>query len=202
MKRVIFATKNKDKLKEIKEFFSDLTDISWLSFNDFKDYPEINEDQSSIEENSQKKAIKVSRLYNLPSLADDTGLFVDYLNGEPGVYSARWAGPGCSYMDNNKKLLEKLMGVPFEKRTAVFRCAITLALPDGFFITELGEIKGYISFEMKGKNGFGYDPVFFVPEIGKTFAELSIYEKNRVSHRFKALEKIKPHIIKLVLNNV
>lgn len=200
MKKIIFATKNKDKLKEIKEFFSDLKEVLWLSFNDFNNYPDVLEDRDTIEGNSQKKAISISKFYNLPSLADDTGLFVDYLNGEPGVFSARWAGSGCSYLDNNRKLLDKLKDVPIEKRTAVFRCAITFALPNGFYITEVGEIRGYIAFEMKGSNGFGYDPVFLVPELGKTLAELSLEQKNKISHRFKALEKIKPHIIKFILD--
>lgn len=198
MKKIVFATRNQDKIKEIKRFFIEMENIRWFSFNDFNDYPTIVEDQPTIEANSQKKALTVAKFYSLPSLADDTGLFVDYLGGEPGVYSSRWAGEGCTYLDNNRKLLEKLKGVPFEKRTATFKCALTFALPDGFFVTEVGEIKGYIALEMKGENGFGYDPLFWVPEVGKTFAELSLEEKNKISHRFRAFQKIRPHIVKFL----
>ncbi|MCX7905867.1 MAG: hypothetical protein N2446_04110, partial [Elusimicrobiales bacterium] len=129
-----------------------------------------------------------------PALADDSGLFVDKLNGEPGVFSARWAGKGCSYLDNNKKLLERLHGIDFKERTAKFRCAITFAFPDGRFITEVGELEGYILDKMRGANGFGYDPLFFVIEKNKTLAEMSSCEKNKLSHRYKALIKIKPYI--------
>ncbi|MCX7641619.1 MAG: RdgB/HAM1 family non-canonical purine NTP pyrophosphatase [Elusimicrobiales bacterium] len=198
MKKIIFATKNKDKLKEIKSFFSDIREIEWLSFIDFPDFPDVEEDQATIEDNSQKKAITVAKYYNIPAVSDDSGLFVDKLGGEPGVFSARWAGKGCSYFDNNKKLIEKLHGVEFEERTATFKCAITLAFPNGRFITKVGELKGYILYEMKGTNGFGYDPLFYVPNMKKTLAEMSLEEKNTLSHRFQALLKIKPYIIKMV----
>lgn len=198
MKKIIFATKNRDKIKEIKKFFSDIEGIEWLSVADFKDMPDVVEDELTIEKNSQKKAIEIARFTNIASLADDSGLFVDFLNGEPGVFSARWAGNGCSYLDNNMKLLEKLKGVEFEKRTAVFRCALTLAFPDGYYVTEIGEVKGYILTEMRGNKGFGYDPLFWIKEKNKTFAEMDLEEKNSLSHRYLAMLKIKPHIIKFI----
>lgn len=194
MKEIVLASRNNDKIREIRNFFSDLKNIKWLSLNDFDSFPEVVEDQLTIEGNSQKKAVEIASYFKIPALADDSGLFVDWLGGEPGIYSSRWAGPGCSYMDNNIKLLEALKGVRWEKRTATFRCAITLAFPDGFYITEVGEVRGYILDEMRGDNGFGYDPVFWLPHLQKTFAQLSIEEKNRVSHRFKALEKMKKHL--------
>lgn len=197
MVRIIFATKNKDKIKEIVNFFSDLKQVKWLSFNDFDSFPDVIEDSDTIEGNSIKKAVEVADYFKIPALADDSGLFVDWLGGSPGVYSSRWAGPGCSYKDNNIKLLESLKGVKWEDRTATFRCAVTLAFPDGKYITEVGEVSGYILNEMKGDKGFGYDPLFWVPNLNKTFAEMDIEEKNRISHRFRALEKIKPHIYKI-----
>ena len=197
MIEIVFATRNRDKIREIENFFSDLKGIRWFSFNDFENFPDVVEDQPTIEGNSRKKAIEVANYFKMPALADDSGVFVDWLGGLPGVYSSRWAGVGCSYRDNNIKMINSLKGVKWEDRTAVFRCALTLAFPDGRYITEVGEIRGYILDEMRGENGFGYDPLFWVPELGKTFAEMSIEEKNRVSHRFRALEKIKKHIVDL-----
>ncbi|MGC8867200.1 MAG: RdgB/HAM1 family non-canonical purine NTP pyrophosphatase [Elusimicrobiales bacterium] len=196
VKKIVFATKNNDKFREIKKFFSDIKDIEWLSFLDFSDFPNVVEDQPTIEANSRKKAVEISRFYGIAALADDTGLFVDFLDGKPGVFSARWAGEGSRYIDNNLKLLDKLKGVDFEKRTASFKCAVSFALPDGECITEVGEIRGYILNEMRGDGGFGYDPLFWVKEKNKTFAQMSIDEKNSISHRAKALLKIKPHILR------
>ncbi len=196
IKKIVFATKNRDKLREIKKILWDVEDIQWLCFLDFDNFPDVIEDRPTIEENSRKKAVEVSSFYGMAAVADDSGLFVDFLNGEPGVFSARWAGKGCSYKDNNLKLLDKLRGVSFEKRTATFRCAISFALPDGRCITEVGEIGGYILNEMRGEGGFGYDPLFWVKDKNKTFAEMSLDEKNSISHRAKALLKIKPYILK------
>jgi len=190
--KLIIATRNKDKFREIKEILKDLTEkIEILSLNDFPDFPKIIEDGKTLEENAIKKAKTASEILKLPAIGEDTGLEVEYLKGAPGVYSARFAGPGCSYNDNNKKLLSLLEGVPFEKRKAKFRCVVCLIQPGEEPKLVEGAIEGFILTEPKGKNGFGYDPVFFVPEYKKTFAELPLEVKNRISHRSIAFRKIK-----------
>lgn len=199
LKEIILATKNKDKIREIKNIIKGY-DVKIKTFLDFNDFIDIEEDRLTIEENSQKKAIEISKHKRLYAIADDTGLFVDALNGRPGVYSSRYAGKNASYIDNNIKLLKELEGIKTEKRTATFRCAITLAGPSGKYITVVGEIKGYILNEMKGNNGFGYDPLFYIPEYDMTFAQMPLELKNKISHRADALNKIKPYLIDLIKN--
>lgn len=195
--KLVIGTKNKNKLREIKEIMSDLP-LEVVSLDEFPGIPDIVEDGKTLEENAVKKARESCLLTKSLTLADDTGLEVDCLNGEPGVYSARFAGPGCSYADNNKKLLSLLKAVPEKQRTARFRCVAAVAEPGGKVVTFEGRIEGYIINEMRGGNGFGYDPVFFIPEYNKTFAELTLEEKNRISHRALAVKGAKKLIIDII----
>ncbi len=195
--KIILATRNQHKIEEIKKILAD-PQIEILTLEDFPEVPEIEETGKTLEENAVLKAKKVFSVTGIPALADDSGLEVDALNGAPGVVSARFAGPGCSYKDNNLKLLRLLKGIPREKRGAIFRCVVALALSqDDIRIVE-GKVKGIITESEIGESGFGYDPVFFHPESGKTFAELERGEKNRISHRGIAFGKAKVLIKKLV----
>ena len=151
-----------------------------------------------MQENSIKKAVTVSKLTNLITLADDTGLEVKALNGQPGVYSARFAGPGCTYSDNNKKLIEMMKDVPEEQRAAKFICVITIAKPTGDYYLMEGALRGIITTHEQGKNGFGYDPIFLVPQFNKTLAELDFDTKNKSSHRYKAINKSKKILVELI----
>lgn len=198
--QIMLATRNKDKIREIKEILS--CEVEIKTFLDYPDAPSVIEDKDSIEANSQKKAIEIARFTGLYSIADDSGLFVDALGFSPGVYSSRWAGEGCSYRDNNLKLLNMLKGVKWEDRKASFKCAITIASPDGRFHTEVGEVRGYILEEMRGENGFGYDPLFFVKDFNSTFAQMPPELKNKISHRAKALKLIKPYLEKVIYYGV
>lgn len=186
--KMILASQNKHKLKEIEkitaDFGIDLVPLYEVGLGDL----EVVEDRDTFEGNSEKKAREVMEASGLPAVADDSGLMVDALDGAPGVYSARFSGPGATYDSNNEKLLELLADVPWEKRTARFVSVITAVYPDGETLTARGEIEGFIAFERKGSGGFGYDPLFYVPELDKTFAELTETEKNAVSHRARALE--------------
>ncbi|MEW6040601.1 MAG: XTP/dITP diphosphatase [Elusimicrobiota bacterium] len=186
--KLVIATNNKDKFREINAILKETlgSRLKIISLSDFN-IPPVIEDGKTLKENAVKKANEVSRATGLITLAEDTGLEVDYLNGEPGVYSARYAGPGKSYSDNNKKLLSKLKGIPFEKRTAQFRCVAAIVFPDGDIQTAEGIIKGTLTDKERGTAGFGYDPVFLVPEYNKTFAELPLETKNKISHRSKAI---------------
>ncbi len=189
-REIILATKNRHKAEEIKSILKDL-DIKIIPMTSFPDYPVTIEDGVTLEENAIKKAKEAAEFFKRWTIADDSGLEVDYLNGRPGVYSARYAGKNCSYDDNNKKLLAELKNVPEEKRTANFRTVIAVASPDGRLFLADGKIFGTIKGHAVGTDGFGYDPVFYVPEYGKTFAELSYEIKNSLSHRAEALRKIK-----------
>ncbi|NLL75674.1 MAG: XTP/dITP diphosphatase [Clostridiales bacterium] len=194
-KRVIFATGNADKMKEIKEI---LADTGWEIFSMKEmglDIP-IEENGATYEENAIIKAKAVAEICGEIVLADDSGLEIDYLNKEPGIYSARYMGEDTSYRIKNANLIERLSGVPDEKRTARFVCAIAADFPNGEVITTRGVIEGRIGYEERGKNGFGYDPIFYLPELGKTTAELSDDDKNSISHRGKALRKIKEELKK------
>ncbi|MDR2860548.1 MAG: XTP/dITP diphosphatase [Elusimicrobiota bacterium] len=197
MKEFILATGNKHKVQEIQEILKDW-DIKIIPLSDFDDFPKTIEDGKTLEENAVKKAKEAAQFFNKTAIADDTGLEVSYLNGAPGVYSARYAGEPCSYEDNNNKLLKELSGVPQDKRTACFRCVIAIAKPNGDIKTAEGKIDGIISEKISGDKGFGYDPIFFVPQYNKTFAQLSSSEKNKISHRAKALLAAK-EIIKTIL---
>ena len=195
MNRIVFATGNENKMKEIREILGDLnTEI--ISLKQAGIDVEIIEDGKSFEENALIKARAIWKETKGIVLADDSGLEVDYLNGEPGIYSARYLGEDTSYDIKNKAIIDRLEGVPDEKRTARFVCVIAAVFPDGTELTTRGTIEGIIGYEQKGNNGFGYDPIVYVPELKKTTAELSMEEKNEISHRGNALRKMKKNIIK------
>jgi len=189
VQKLVLATRNSDKVKEIRELLN-LPDIEILALDEFPDAPEVAEDGATLEENAIKKAEGIAKYTGLPAVADDTGLEVDYLNGEPGVYSSRYAGEGASYSDNVEKLLRQLAGVPWERRMARFRCVVALCT-EGESQTVEGTCDGFITESPHGRGGFGYDPVFYVPEYGSTFAEMDLELKNRISHRGKAFRKLK-----------
>lgn len=193
MEKLIFATGNESKMKEIRMILGDL-DYEILSLKEAGIKADIVENGMTFEENAVIKATTISKIANCLVLADDSGLEVDYMDKMPGIYSARWMGEDTSYRVKNQKIIDNLEGVPEEKRTARFVCAIAAAFPDGRVITKRGTIEGIIGYEEKGENGFGYDPIFFVPEYGKTTAELSPEEKNEISHRGKALRLIKEEL--------
>lgn len=186
--KIILATHNKDKLLEMKNVLNDVN-AEFLSLDDFPQIGEIVEDGTTIEENALIKAKKVHSMTGFYSLADDTGLEVDVLGGKPGVYSARYAGENCSYMDNVNKLLFNMKGISDNKRHAQFRTVIAF-IGDDMELTAQGVVKGMITKEPKGLGGFGYDPVFYVPNYGKTYSEMSIIEKNKSSHRSKAIQEM------------
>lgn len=190
--KIVVATNNEDKLNEIKMLLNNLK-LNILSKNDFMDFPEMEETGDSLKANALLKARGTFQATGLPSIADDTGLEVSELNGAPGVYSSRYAGTSASYEDNVRKLLNEMENVPIERRGAQFRCAI--AFVDGEHEFTIEDVcKGIIIHSPQGKDGFGYDPIFFVPEYGKSFAEMSPELKNNISHRGKALTKIKPYL--------
>lgn len=193
MKKIIFATGNENKMVEIRMILADCG-YEIISMKEAGIDVDIVEDGKTFEENAVIKATAISRLPQAADcvvLADDSGLEIDYLNKEPGIYSARYEGVDTPYSVKNQILIDRLAGVPDEKRTARFVCAIAAAFPDGRVETRRGTIEGRISYAPAGENGFGYDPIFYVPEFGKTTAELSPEEKNKVSHRGRALEMIK-----------
>jgi XTP/dITP diphosphohydrolase len=171
-------------------------DLRILALNDFPDVPDIEEDGKTFTENAFKKARFYSKYFGELILADDSGLEVDFLTGLPGIYSARYAGEGASHQENNRKLLREMEGVPISKRGARFRCVIAIVSQDGREAITDGSCLGKIGFKEVGKKGFGYDPLFILPQYGKTMAQLSLEEKNRISHRGKALRKLRK-----ILNN-
>jgi XTP/dITP diphosphohydrolase len=187
--RLLLATRNRHKTKEISSLLSGAS-VEVVCLEDFPALKEVDEDRPTLEGNAEKKARENAAGSGLWALADDTGLEVEALNGAPGVYSARYAGEGCSYEDNCRKLLGALAGVPAEKRTAAFRTVMALCSPDGKVILEDGRLEGSITEAPRGTDGFGYDPIFQVTKLGKTLAELTLEEKNRISHRAIALEKM------------
>lgn len=196
MQQIIFATGNEGKMKEIRRILANLIvngeETQILSMKQAGLNPDIVEDGKSFEENAVIKAKAVAELVkDAIVLADDSGLVVDYLNGEPGIYSARYLGEDTPYSVKNAYLIERLKGVEDEKRTARFVCAIAAVLPGGEVLCETADIEGRIGYEPKGSNGFGYDPIFYVPAYGKTTAELSEEEKNEISHRGKALRALR-----------
>lgn len=188
--RIIFATGNEGKMREIRMILSDLG-LEILSMKEAGISADIVEDGETFEANAKIKACAIAALCGDIVLADDSGLEIDALNGEPGVYSARYMGEDTSYTIKNKNLIDRLEGVPDEKRTARFVCAIAAALPDGRVLETKAAMEGRIGYEERGENGFGYDPIFMLPEYGKTTAELPAEEKNGLSHRGKALRMMK-----------
>lgn len=189
-KQIVFATGNAGKVKEIRAILGDLG-FEVLSMKEAGISTDIEENGKTYEENALIKAREVAKYTDAIVMADDSGLEIDYLNCEPGIYSARYMGEDTSYTIKNNNLIERLNGVPDEERTARFVCAIAAVLPDGEELTTRGIIEGRIGYEEAGENGFGYDPIFYVPKFGKTTAQLSPEEKNQVSHRGKALEAMK-----------
>lgn len=188
--KTVFATGNAGKMKEIRMILAD-ADVEILSMKEAGIVADIVENGTTFAENALIKARACARLTGLLALADDSGLVVDYLNGEPGIYSARYMGENTSYHMKNHNLIERLAGVPDEKRTARFVCAIAAVFPDGRELVTEGTMEGRIGYEEKGENGFGFDPVFYVPEYGLTSAEMNAEQKNAASHRGKALQKMK-----------
>ncbi len=195
--RILIGTTNPNKLKEICEILRDLP-VELIGPEKFAPLPEVVEDGKSFHENAVKKATEWARATAQWTMAEDSGLEVDALGGEPGVLSARYAGEGATYEANNLKLLKALEGVPMERRTARFRCAIALAGPDGLVFVVEDECAGLIAEESRGEHGFGYDPVFYLPEYGKTFAELGPEIKNQISHRTRALRKFREKLLTLI----
>jgi XTP/dITP diphosphohydrolase len=193
VKKLILATNNIHKISELTAILSGLN-LEILSAKNFPDFPEVEETGETMLENAILKVRAVWEKFHLPAVADDTGLEVDYLGGAPGVYSARFAGPGCSFADNNRKLLALLDNVPDEERGACFKCVISFADETGAITSVEGILKGKIASYPSGKHGFGYDPIFIVEGTGKTLAELPAVEKNKISHRSRALAKIRPVI--------
>ena len=191
MIEILFATSNAGKAKEVQAMFSDL-DVDVKTLREEGIDVEIEENGQTFAENALIKAKAIAGMTDKIVLADDSGLVVDYLNGEPGIYSARYLGEDTSYDVKNKALLGRLEGVPDEKRTARFVCAVAAAFPDRETVTVRGTIEGRIGYAQEGENGFGYDPIFVLPERGCTTAQLDPVEKNRISHRGRALKKIKP----------
>ena len=190
MKELLVATGNKGKLREFAELLKGVVDTI-LSPADFPGLPEVEEDGATFEENAIKKARSAALFTGCPVLADDSGLSVDYLNGSPGVYSARYAGEGASDANNNALLLRELAGVPVERRSAAFHCVIALCQPDGSCRTFDGSLPGVILESPRGEGGFGYDPLFLVPEYNQTFSELPLEIKNGISHRGRAMQLLK-----------
>ncbi|KGK91506.1 purine NTP phosphatase [Desulfosporosinus sp. HMP52] len=189
--RIVLATQNKGKIRELQELLGD-ADIEVLSLKDIEDWEEVEENGITFAENAALKAKAAVKKTGLIALADDSGLEVDALAGSPGVYSARFAGEPKDDERNNDKLLQELKGVADSQRQARFRCALVIATPDGKeFLTE-GTVEGQILTERRGKDGFGYDPLFFVSEYQRTMAELTLSEKNRLSHRAQAFRKAIP----------
>ena len=186
--KILLATHNKNKIIEITHALQG-SGHEVLSLDDFPDLPDVIEDGDTLEHNSLKKARELFEYSGITTLADDTGLEVDALNGEPGVYSARWAGEGCTYKDNCDKMLREMKGIPSGKRNAAFRCVITI-YGDGILETASGELKGKITEYAQGEKGFGYDPVFMPNGYNVTLAEMDLEEKSRISHRGLAVKKM------------
>lgn len=188
--KIIFATGNENKLREIRQITENMG-IEIESMKDAGYYTEVEETGTTFEENAYLKASAIAKKCNLPTLADDSGLEIDYLNKEPGIYSSRFMGEDTPYPVKNAELLRRMEGVPDEKRTARFVCAICLVRPDGSSETVKATMEGRVAYKIAGENGFGYDPIFFLPERGCTSAELSPEEKNEISHRGKALRMMR-----------
>lgn len=196
LKKIVFATGNKGKVKEIQMILADLG-VEVTTMKEEGIFVDVDENGTTYEENAMIKAREVAKHTDAIVMADDSGLEIDHLNKEPGIYSARYMGEDTSYRIKNANLIERLSGVADEERTARFVCAIAAVLPDGRELTSRGVIEGRIGYEEKGENGFGYDPIFYVPEFGKTTAQLTEEEKNKVSHRGRALEIMKEELKKI-----
>lgn len=190
MKRILFASRNRGKVSEIKAMLKDIG-VTLLSLDDYPDLPEVCEDGDSFLENALLKARAIARLTGEPVLADDSGLEVAALGGAPGIYSSRYAGEDANDAENIRKLLDELREVSAAERKAAFRCVLVLCQPDGSYRSFEGRWEGRITEEPFGRGGFGYDPVFFLPDRGVTVAELPAEIKNRISHRAQAFGELK-----------
>ncbi|PSL44017.1 XTP/dITP diphosphohydrolase [Salsuginibacillus halophilus] len=188
MRQVLIATNNEGKAAEFREMLQDRAEV--LTLKDVPAAPEAEETGATFQENAAIKAEAAAQALNMPVIADDSGLEVDALDGAPGVYSARFAGPQKDDRANNDLLLEKLQGLPQKERTARFVCVLAVARPEKETLTVKGTIEGVIAMEPQGTNGFGYDPLMYLPELGCTMAELSSVEKNAQSHRHEALKQL------------
>ena len=185
---LLVATRNNGKLKEIKRLLAD-TGVSVKGLDECGELPDVVEDGDTFAANAHKKAATMAHLTGYVTLADDSGLAVEALAGQPGIYSARYAGDGASDADNNRKLLENMVDVPFNQRQAAFHCVLALCTPEGDCQLFEGRLDGVILEQARGDGGFGYDPLFMVPEYGRTLAELPLEIKNRISHRGQAFKR-------------
>ncbi len=187
--KLVIATKNKNKISEIRDIMRTISGLEILSIADFGDIPDVVEDGTTFRENAQKKAAATAKYTGLAALSDDSGLMIDALHGEPGVFSARYGGTGLTDADRNLLVLKKMENIPNDKRTARFICVIAIAMPNGTIHYAEGNCEGLIIHEQRGTEGFGYDPIFLLPYKNKTMAELTLAEKNTISHRARALAK-------------
>ena len=192
---IVLATRNANKVREFREILKDFQ-VELKSLDDFGPIPEAIEDGETFDDNAYKKALHTAKILGIPAIADDSGLVVDALDGAPGVYSARYAGENATDDENCSKLLQEMKGK--ENRTAHFKCVLSIAVPSGPALTYEGSCTGTLLEEKRGENGFGYDPLFYFEEFGKTFAELDMERKNSVSHRGKALNEFKAEIPKVL----
>lgn len=194
--KIVIATRNQGKTSEIKSLLKEFR-VDIMSLSDFGPIPEVEEDGLTFDENAYKKAGFAARVLGLPAIADDSGLTVEALGGGPGVHSARYAGENATDEDRCRKLLKEMEGE--KNRKAVFECVISVAVPNGVALTYEAGCEGEITKTLIGSNGFGYDPVFYYPSMGKTFAEMSREEKNRVSHRGKVFRELKDEFDKVLI---
>jgi len=194
---IVIATNNRHKLEEISAILKEAP-VRLIPLAEYPDAPELKEEGATYAENAVHKARTIARYTGKWALGDDTGLEVDALNGQPGLYSARFAGEGVTFADNRRKLLRLMESVPTEKRTATFRTVLALVAPSGETHVVEGVLRGRIAEQERGSGGFGYDAVFDLPELGKTYAELTSEEKNRISHRAHAVQKIREHLKNIV----
>lgn len=190
MHTIIFATGNENKLREIRMITQDMG-IEVISMKEAGCFVDVEETGTTFAENAVLKAAAIAKKSGKLTLSDDSGLEIDYLNKEPGIYSARYMGEDTPYSIKNAELIRRLEGVPDEKRTARFVCAMAMCRPDGTYETVVETMEGRIAYEPAGENGFGYDPIFYLPEYGCTSSELSPEAKNEISHRGKALRKMR-----------
>ncbi|MEW9670805.1 XTP/dITP diphosphatase [Ammoniphilus sp. 3BR4] len=200
MRRLILATRNQGKVQELKKMLADYN-VEVVGLDQYPDCPEVEEDRETFEGNAIKKAQTICDFLQIPALADDSGLEVDAMGGQPGVYSARFAGPNATDKENNDKLLKMLEDIPTGNRKARFRCVLALAVPHRPVLTWEGSCEGEIGSNPKGTGGFGYDPLFVLPDQGKTMAELTKEEKSQISHRGNAMKKMLADMKELILES-
>jgi XTP/dITP diphosphohydrolase len=199
--KLIIATNNKNKIIEIEDKLAGVAGLELVPLGRYPDPPEIVEDGETFRDNAEKKARGIAAFTGHYSMADDSGLVIEALGGRPGVYSARYGGESATDKDRNCKVLDEMRGVPAARRAARFVCVIAICGPDGRCVFAEGECGGIIAEEIKGNRGFGYDPIFFLPDRGKTMAELPLEEKNRINHRARALEKARDLLLGMEHNS-